>query len=227
VAARITLEKRLGGWLSGAGDALVSVFFPAGCRLCDRLLIRASAVPICEKCLASFPALGGALCSTCGQPLSSWSLGSSNEQRAENLVCPECQGRSYAFDRVRSDALYQGPLIRAIMLLKFERMEPLGCWFAERLTEVARREAMLGTVDVVVPVPVHRQRGQERGYNQADLIARPLARKLCVRTAPFCWSEPSPAPTSTSSVWKSAGNRYVALLPRVRGAKLTTYAYCW
>jgi ComF family protein len=64
------------------------------------------------------------------------------------------------------------------MLLKFERMEPLGRWFAERLAEVARREAVAGDVDVVVPVPLHRQRELERGYHPADLIAKPLARKL-------------------------------------------------
>jgi ComF family protein len=179
VAARITFDKRLGTWLSGAGDALVSVLFPAGCRLCERLLIRASTVPICEACLASFPALGGALCTTCGQPLAAWSLGDSSTERAdEGLVCPECQGRTYGFDRVRSYALYKGALMRAIVLLKFERMEPLGRWFAERLAEVARRETLPARVDVVVPVPLHRQRERERGYNQADLIAKPLARKL-------------------------------------------------
>jgi competence protein ComFC len=66
--------------------------------------------------------------------------------------------------------------VQAIMLLKFERMEPLGRWFAGRLIEVVRREAI--GVDMVVPVPLHRQRERERGYNQADLIAKPLARKL-------------------------------------------------
>jgi ComF family protein len=34
------------------------------------------------------------------------------------------------------------------------------------------------TADVVVPVPLHRQRERERGYNQAGLIARPLAKRL-------------------------------------------------
>jgi ComF family protein len=62
------------------------------------------------------------------------------------------------------------------MLLKFERVEPLGAWFAGQLAEVVRREGILA--DVVVPVPLHRQRERERGYNQADLVARPLARKL-------------------------------------------------
>jgi ComF family protein len=67
-------------------------------------------------------------------------------------------------------------LVRAIVLLKFERVEPLGRWFADRLMEVATREAI--TADVVVPVPLHRQRERERGYNQAELVAKPLARKL-------------------------------------------------
>jgi predicted amidophosphoribosyltransferase len=68
--------------LSGAGDALVSVLFPADCRLCEQVLLRASTVPICEACLGSFPALGGAVCETCGQPLSAWSLGGGEKEQA-------------------------------------------------------------------------------------------------------------------------------------------------
>jgi competence protein ComFC len=177
VAARFTFEKRVGAWLSGASDALVSVFFPAGCRLCERVLLRASTVPICQECLGSFAALGGALCESCGQPLAAWSLGSAQEEQAtEGLVCPECQTREYGFDRARSYGLYKAGLVRAIVLLKFERVEPLGRWFAGRLAEVVKREGL--AADVVVPVPLHRQRERERGYNQAHLIARPLARKL-------------------------------------------------
>jgi ComF family protein len=174
VAARFTFEKRVGAWWSGASDALVSVFFPAGCRLCERVLVHASTVPICEECLGSFAALGGAVCETCGQPLAAWSLG--DERATESLVCPECQTREYGFDRARSYALYKAGLVRAIVLLKFERVEPLGRWFAGRLAELARKEGL--AADIVVPVPLHRQRERERGYNQADLIAKPLAHKL-------------------------------------------------
>ena len=180
MAAWPSFERRVGAWLSGAGDALVSVFFPAGCRLCERLLIRAGAVPICDQCLAAFPALGDILCTICGQPQATWSLGGDDttSHAPEGIICPECQSRTYGFSRVRSYAVYKGTLVPAIMLLKFERLEPLGRWFADRLAEVARREALASGVDVVVPVPLHRQRQRERGYNQADLIAKPLARKL-------------------------------------------------
>src|SRR5258708_3822742 len=42
------------GWLAEIGDAVVSVFFPSGCRICDRLLTSASRVPLCEECLSAF-----------------------------------------------------------------------------------------------------------------------------------------------------------------------------
>src|SRR2546428_450708 len=77
-----------------------------------------------------------------------------------------------------SCALYEGELVQAILLLKFERIEPLGEWFAERLAEAVRNNPDLLAADVVVPVPLHRERERERGYNQADLIAKPLAKRL-------------------------------------------------
>ena len=74
--------------------------------------------------------------------------------------------------------MYDGPLVDAILLLKFEQIAPLGTWFAERLAEVVRSEGNAMAADVVVPVPLHRQRERERGYNQAALLSRPLAKRL-------------------------------------------------
>jgi len=96
----------------------------------------------------------------------------------EPLLCPACQDSTYAFERARSFAVYEGAVVRAILMLKFEQIEPLGAWFAERLAEIVRAEAEKLTADVVVPVPLHRQRERERGYNQAALLSKPLARKL-------------------------------------------------
>jgi len=51
--------------------------------------------------------------------------------------CRDCQQRRFAFQPARTYGRYEGPLVRrAILLLKYERIEPLGAWFAERLTEV-------------------------------------------------------------------------------------------
>jgi ComF family protein len=97
--------------------------------------------------------------------------------------------------------------VRAIVMLKFERMEPLGAWFADRLWETVKRDGKAFAADIVVPVPLHRQRERERGYNQADLVARPLARRLglpyravlLVRTRP----RPDKQVLSLSERWES------------------------
>jgi ComF family protein len=161
------------GWLAEASDALVSVFFPAGCRICDQLLTTASRVPICEECLASFVRMQAVACTVCGRPLVGF--GSAPEQP---LLCPACQDHTYAFERARSFALYEGALVKAIVLLKFEQIQPLAGWFAQRLTEVVGNEKEALAADVVVPVPLHHQREKERGYNQAALLSKPLAKML-------------------------------------------------
>jgi ComF family protein len=160
-------------WLMHAGNALTSVFFPAGCRICEQLLMRSSRVPICEECWASVQRLSGKQCVVCGLNLEGLTADEGNE-----LVCPLCREKTYGFDRARSYGLYQGELVRAILLLKFEQMAPMGEKFAGWLEELVRREPELLEADVVVPVPLHRQREKERGYNQAAMIAKPLAKRL-------------------------------------------------
>jgi predicted amidophosphoribosyltransferase len=159
------------GWLAEAGDAVVSVFFPAGCRICDKLLLRASRVPFCQECLDSFQRPPEKTCEICGQ-----ALGWMTARQEEPLACRACQQKSYAFER--ATGFMKGAMKNAILLLKWERMEPLGAWFAGRLADMVDREPGLLAAEVVVPVPLHRDREHQRGYNQAALISKPLARKL-------------------------------------------------
>ena len=161
------------GWMGAVCDAVTSVFFPAGCRICEQLLSTASRVPICEECLDSFQKTPQRRCETCGLPLPTLS-----PAEAAQVLCPACQEKTYAFEKARAYGIYSGALTQAILLLKWERIEPLGALFAERLMEVIQQEGSTLAADLVVPVPLHRARERERGYNQAGLIAKPLARKL-------------------------------------------------
>jgi competence protein ComFC len=165
----------------------MSVLFPAGCRICDGFLAQTSRVPVCDECLNSFRWIAARKCEICGQLLPSLTAG-----EPETLICPACQQKTYAFERARSYGVYQGTLVRAILMLKFEQIQPLGDWFAGRLAELVRAEGSGMAVDLVVPVPLHRDRQKERGYNQAAAISKPLAKilglphkaALLVRTRP-------------------------------------------
>jgi len=154
-------------------DALASLAVPAPCRICDDTLATASRVPVCESCLGRIPRLEQPLCSCCGRFFPSGVPAAIAEP-----LCQLCRRGIYAFHRARSFAIYERETVKAITLLKYEAVAPLGVWFADRLFELAQRNPAFAAADVVVPVPLHPTRQRERGFNQAELIARPLARRL-------------------------------------------------
>ncbi len=171
------LARKAARWLSQAGDALASVLLPADCRLCEKLLVTGGRVPICEKCLASFQSVPARICDICGQPLESLqrvTAGTTNEV----LHCANCKPPRFAFACARSLTIYQDAVVSAILILKYQRMYPLAKWFAKNLAELARQQGERFRADVVVPVPLHPSRQKERGFNQAALIAKSLAREL-------------------------------------------------
>jgi ComF family protein len=176
--------------LRGIADALVSVFFPAPCRLCRRILDNASRIPICRSCLASLEPESGLVCARCGRFLASPVIAEDNPRP----LCHLCRRGLYDFDWARSYGAYTPAMARAIILLKYQEVASLGGWFAARLAEVAMQSPQVRAVDVVVPVPQHPSRLRERGYNQAELIARPLAQRLGLPCRPYLLVRERPRP---------------------------------
>ena len=179
----------LARWLETLAGAVTSVLFPSGCRLCEALLTRADRLPVCGACLESFRKIPEETCTRCGQP---WPEG--GDVDGDESLCRECRERGFAFDAARSFGVYDGGLARAIVLMKFERIEPLGAWFAKRLAEAARRLPPQFAPDLIVPVPLHRTRQRERGFNQVDLFGRPLAKKLGLPYRPVLLKRERPRP---------------------------------
>ena len=177
--------------LREALDALASVVFPAPCRICEATLTNASRIPVCPACLNSFEPLAGAACQKCGRPFVSEVAVAA---AAAQPLCHLCRRDVYHFDRARSFAVYNDAMVRAIVLLKYHAVTPLGGWFAARLAEVVARDPDAFAADVVVPVPLHATRLRERGYNQAEMIARPLAKRLGLPLRPVLLVRTKPRP---------------------------------
>src|ERR1700686_1142512 len=183
--SRVTVAR----WLGSLTGALTSVLFPSGCRLCEGLLTRGDRLPICDACLKSFRALAEKICERCGQP---WIEGGVTE--GSGGLCGECRERGFAFDAARSFGVYDGALARAIVLMKYERIEPLGAGFAKRLAEAARRIPPQFAPALIVPVPLARTRQKGRRFNPVDLFGRPLARKLGLSYRPVLLKRERPRP---------------------------------
>jgi ComF family protein len=171
------------------------------------MLTTASRIPICTDCLASFQPIVDPMCDCCGRPFISKVAAD-----AIRPLCRLCRLDSFSFARTRSYAVYNDPLHSAILLLKYEEVTRLGDWFAARLAELVAHQADEFRADVIVPVPLHADRFRERGYNQADLIARPLARRLGLKRGSYLLMRTKPRPArlvlSRKEHWDSVRGAY-------------------
>jgi ComF family protein len=102
---------------------------------------------------------------------------------SSDALCAECRRQEYAFDLARSFGLYSGNLRAAILQLKFHHRERLGRKLGELLCSLwtcVVGPGLRGS-PIVLPVPLHPDRQRQRGYNQAELLARGLAKGLARR----------------------------------------------
>src|SRR5580704_19056376 len=210
--SRATFSRRFGYLAS----SVLSVAFPAGCRLCDRLLLNASRLAVCDLCLSSFKRLTAELCPLCGQALAPGEM-----LGEESDLCRDCQEHRYAFSVARSFGVYRDVLVRAILLLKYERVEPLGAWFAKRLAELINSEPGLLNADVMSPSPCIASDKRNVASIRLTSSAAHSPVYSGFRIAQFCWSASDPAPSSICFATTSAGKRYVALLLYKRSCELT------
>jgi len=158
-------------WIQRAAEGLFSVLFPSDCRICGLPLLNISRLPVCRECLAGIHAIRGKVCSICGEKV----LSSYAENDADGLLrCPVCRRLDRPFLRAVAYGSYDGGLRDLIHLLKYNGVRPAGHVLGRMLAEAfAKLEAEFGPDQVlVIPVPLYKGKRRQRGFNQAESIAR-------------------------------------------------------
>jgi ComF family protein len=89
-----------------------------------------------------------------------------------------CASWDYQFDSARSWGQYFGTLRSAILHLRHRKNIPLGEFLARVMLSVL--DVQSWKIDIVVPIPLAPHRLVERGYNQAELLAQPIAESFPV-----------------------------------------------
>jgi ComF family protein len=157
--------------LTSAAESLFATLFPADCRLCGAPLSKISRLPVCEECLGSVRPISGGLCSICGERiLSPYALVDAHEAP----LCGICRRLKPVYVKAAAYGSYEGGLRDLIHLLKYEHVRPAANVLGRMLAEVISRLApeFEQQPPILIPVPLHQRKHHERGFNQAELIAR-------------------------------------------------------
>lgn len=157
-------------------STLLSAFMPQQCLLCRSSHSHSAA--LCPSCRPYLP-WNKTACRCCAMPLSG---------PAE--LCGQCLQQRPVFTSSIAPLLYAHPVDYLIKQIKFHdnlaAARGLGMLLAEAILDESQPQA-----DVIIPVPLHHSRLRQRGFNQAQEIARPLSSMLDRGRAISCaWLKP-------------------------------------
>lgn len=162
------------------GKGLISLLLAADCRVCQRPLEPSNFTFVCLDCWSKIKWLQAPYCSKCSKPLPF----SPTLQDVPTLLCSECGRQHFYFKKVFIPTLYEGVMKKVIHLLKYNKKTGI----MRSLKRIIKSyfdhlDFSFSHLDLVVPIPLHPRKLKERGFNQAELIARVIARYLQVKLA--------------------------------------------
>ncbi len=118
----------------------------------------------CSDCYEASERILSPNCECCGNYLDT------------KINCNLCDQNLPDFNAARAWGYHEGPLKRAVHQLKYRRDIALGDKLADLLFEIVQDQTW--EIDLIVPIPLAKKRQNRRGYNQAALLASPLAWSL-------------------------------------------------
>ncbi len=144
-------------------ETAITFLYPAECRVCKEFLGATSTPYICNNCWQDIYFLEPPWCDICGTP-------------SINGLCDTCAITPPRYGKLRSIAFYQTTLQQAIHFLKFEKKKVLARYLIQLIEAHIPLECSISEYDFILPVPIHKKRLQERGFNQATLLANGIAK---------------------------------------------------
>lgn len=124
---------------------------------------------MCHHCWRLLEPIQGIVCSRCGGPFVSAVV-------SPGGLCGACRRSLHELDYCRSFGIYENPLREVLHWFKYGRRRRLGKRLAALLRSKYSMEKELAEADLILPIPLHRRRRQARGFNQSEILARPLSK---------------------------------------------------
>lgn len=149
--------------------AFLDIVFPPLCHLCKAPVPEAGELHLCDACLGAMPPVSSPLCPVCGVP--------HGTEGGIDHPCGDCLLAPPPFEAARGAYLFDGPVQELVHRFKYGHKvhlrRPLALLLLRQLSPFVRAAAP----DLIVPVPLHRKRLRERGFNQAILVGELLAKE--------------------------------------------------
>lgn len=135
------------------------------CDNCGEELVADTRYNLCSECMSKLPLVGEHICLACGVPI-----------KDEADYCISCENRERLFKLNRAPLVYEGIAQRLILALKFANKRYIAKTLGLMMTDEFIKRGM--SAEIVVYVPMSQAEEKKRGFNQSELLAREVAKRL-------------------------------------------------
>ncbi|HEY8345201.1 MAG TPA: ComF family protein [Bacillota bacterium] len=123
---------------------------------------------ICADCLNRLPIITPPLCAVCSRPV----------RGDESSPCAECRREPRFYRRGKAVFLYTGMIREILHAVKYDFRPELAAAIGTLMAVGIEGIPFYDKIDLIIPVPLHPAKVRSRGYNQAELMAEPVAVSL-------------------------------------------------
>lgn len=151
-------------------DLIMDILFPQNvCCICREPGRFGSSHPWCEHCHEEMADMRCSLpvCDICGKYLENGTG-----------LCSECSQKPPQFNIARAVGPYDEPYRITVKVLKFLGRKYLAKKMGHMMSEVIKSEPRYWPIDVIIPVPISPGNLKQRGFNQTELLAKQISRRL-------------------------------------------------
>ena len=166
---------------------LLDLILPPACEGCGAV----GKMGLCDDCTQKIILVQAPLCAHCGFPFDP------SLARAPQL-CSYCGEYAPMYDAARAYAMHSGPLRQAIIAYKFRGRMAIAPFLARLLAERLAAESTqlwplpVDRIEALVPIPLHHERKQWRGFDQAAVLARHLGKLVDMPVWEHCLTRHRP-----------------------------------
>lgn len=159
--------------LRGVIKGIVNLVYPEICIACKKRIGHKSAINnlVCEECWKKIMPNIPPFCSSCGRSL--------RGSYITKNTCPSCIRKQLHFDRAFSPCVYDGIIKELIHQFKYKGKDYLGPVLSKPMIEHIKEYGLpINYIDYIMPIPLHNTRLREREFNQAEVLAKPIAKEF-------------------------------------------------
>ena len=143
---------------------ILEILYPARCPVCHGILRGGDG--ICPQCRKRLILISEPKCKKCGKPI----------EKTEQEYCRDCGRFPHSFDKGGAVFAYDDIMRRSIAMFKYHNRREYAKVYAKEMYKHQTNFIKMAAPEVILPVPVHKQKLRQRGFNQAELVAKELGR---------------------------------------------------